>query len=236
MKKLPIMRIVEIAFVVICVLVIGLGIFTNFKIKQIFGPQDDYAKYLVDLNNRYVRSMYDFLVDIEKVRSMEEGSEKQDLLKVTNQYILDQDDLAKELRDNYPILDNADFYSVANQMNQTYLFMIQGEIGILEQMYLEEEDRDTSILKMNYAMQNVMGEIILQFPNLINDVRGTNNKPNYTYIPDDNSIEVTGIKSDAEYSQYLDELNEEYRKMTGENDESPIKNVEIEEAEVPENE
>lgn len=225
MKKSLIMKCV---FIGICVIVIGLAIFMHFRVNAIIGPQDDYAKYLVELNNRYVKSMYDFLIDIEKTRTMEEGDEKQELLKITNQYILDQDNLAKELRTNSPNIDNADYYNIANQMNQTYLFMIQGEIGILEQMYFIEDERDKTTLKTNYAMQNVMGEIILQFPFLINEVRDTEYSPNYTYIPDDNSIEVTGIKSDKEYEKYLEDLNEEMNNVVNGNLTSPIKDVDIE--------
>ena len=148
--------------------------------------------------------MHNFLIDSEKVDSFTDD-EKYSILKRMSEEILNQNDIVEFIVDNAPNNDNADFATVTETMRQTYLFLLQGEINILEQLYLEESERNSTNMTMGVALQNVMGEIVLQFPDLINNVRGTSYKADYIYVPDEDSFLVDGVLSDEEFNDYLEE-------------------------------
>lgn len=197
-------------FIVSLLFFILTGVYIH-SAKNIVTPQENYAKYLVDLNNQFVRQMYDFLQDIGSVDSMEESTERDKILKRAGEYITVQNSLVDDIIENSPNASNQDYFDLVDQMRYTYLFMLQGEIDILEQMYeADAEKREPTKLQTGYAMQNVMGEIILQFPDVINKVRDTDYKADYIYVPDENSIILEGVKTEEEYKKYLEQSMNEY--------------------------
>lgn len=205
---------------------IGAGVYIH-RVSLIVTPQENYPKYLVDLNNKFVRNMYDFLQDIGKVDTMEASVGRDSLLENIGKYIVVQNELVDDMIENSPNESNQDYFNLVDQMRYTYLFMLHGEIDILEQMYEPNADkRETTKLQTGYAMQNVMGEIILQFPTVINQIRDTDYKADYVYVPDENSIVLEGIKTDEEYKKYLEESMNQY---DGENNlENNVEDIEEE--------
>lgn len=172
------------------------------NVLNLENPQDEYGKFLVEQNNNFAKLMYDFLITSEEVGD-EFSEESIPLLEKMSNQIIEQNNIVKNLERNPPDETNADYYNLIEQIRQTYLFLLQGEINILEQLYLSKEEQSEGVFKTGIALQNVMGEIILQFPKLINDVRGTDFKSNYVYIPDDDSLIIEDILTDKEYNEYL---------------------------------
>lgn len=185
-----------------CILIIIL-IFSFFIYKQISqykDPQEDYASFLINTNNQFVKYMYDFTSLLEEIDDTDTRDE--DLAKMS-ELVVKQNDLAKMIKELTPSEENSDYIEISDSIFQLYLFEIQGEIYLLEEAYVVNEDeRNTTYIGMGNALSNTMGDVILQLPDYINSIRNTDYEANYVYVPadvDDPNSDLTGqINTDIE--------------------------------------
>lgn len=195
-------KILTLRTAIYCILIIIL-IFSFFIYKQISqykGPQEDYASFLINTNNQFVKYMYDFTSLLEEIDDT--NTRDEDLAKMS-ELVVKQNDLAKMIKELTPSEENSDYVEISDSIFQLYLFEIQGEIYLLEEAYVVNEDeRNTTYIGMGNALSNTMGDVILQLPDYINSIRNTDYEANYVYVPadvDDPNSDLTGqINADIE--------------------------------------
>lgn len=165
-------------FYFICVFVAILSILIYWIPSTVNNPQDNYAEFLIDLNNQFVLGMYNF-ANLQEDLDGENGNEK--ISEEMSNIVIEQNELVKKLKETAPNEENEDYMEIAENMREMYLFYLQGEIYILEQTYSIPAERDSSLLGMGNALTNTMGDAILKLPDKINSIRNTEISPNYRY-------------------------------------------------------
>lgn len=146
-------------------------------------PQYNYAKFLINNNDKMIELMFYF----EENSPKEKEYTEEDKEALSNK-IIEQNDLVKYLQENPPDEKNQDYLEIYNDLLKSYAFFIQGEIMEMEKIYGETDRMEKMILGQN--LQNMMGNVIIELNDKINAIRGTNIKYKYGY---DENIPVEKI-------------------------------------------
>lgn len=162
-------------------LLLYLFLVKGMTIKE--NPQYNYAKFLINNNDKMIELMFYF----EENSPKEKEYTEEDKEALSNK-IIEQNDLVKYLQENPPDEKNQDYLEIYNDLLKSYAFFIQGEIMEMEKIYGETDRMEKMILGQN--LQNMMGNVIIELNDKINAIRGTNIKYKYGY---DENIPVEKI-------------------------------------------
>lgn len=146
-------------------------------------PQYNYAKFLINNNDKMIELMFYFEENSPKEKEYTEEDKE-----ALSNNIIEQNDLVKYLQENPPNEKNQDYLEIYNDLLKSYAFFIQGEIMEMEKIYGETDRMEKMILGQN--LQNMMGNVIIELNDKINAIRGTNIKYKYGY---DENIPVEKI-------------------------------------------
>ncbi len=180
-NKHKVIIIIPVIILSIISLLLYLFLVKGMTIKE--NPQYNYAKFLINNNDKMIELMFYF----EENSPKEKEYTEEDKEALSNK-IIEQNDLVKYLQENPPDKKNQDYLEIYNDLLKSYAFFIQGEIMEMEKIYGETDRMEKMILGQN--LQNMMGNVIIELNDKINAIRGTNIKYKYGY---DENIPVEKI-------------------------------------------
>lgn len=180
-NKHKVIIIIPVIILSIISLLLYLFLVKGMTIKE--NPQYNYAKFLINNNDKMIELMFYF----EENSPKEKEYTEEDKEALSNK-IIEQNDLVKYLQENPPDEKNQDYLEIYNDLLKSYAFFIQGEIMEMEKIYGETDRMEKMILGQN--LQNMMGNVIIELNDKINAIRGTNIKYKYGY---DENIPVEKI-------------------------------------------
>ena len=180
-NKHKVIIIIPVIIISIISLLLYLFLVKGMTIKE--NPQYNYAKFLINNNDKMIELMFYF----EENSPKEKEYTEEDKEALSNK-IIEQNDLVKYLQENPPDEKNQDYLEIYNDLLKSYAFFIQGEIMEMEKIYGETDRMEKMILGQN--LQNMMGNVIIELNDKINAIRGTNIKYKYGY---DENIPVEKI-------------------------------------------
>ena len=180
-NKHKVIIIIPVIIISIISLLLYLFLVKGMTIKE--NPQYNYAKFLINNNDKMIELMFYFEENSPKEKEYTEEDKE-----ALSNNIIEQNDLVKYLQENPPDEKNQDYLEIYNDLLKSYAFFIQGEIMEMEKIYGETDRMEKMILGQN--LQNMMGNVIIELNDKINAIRGTNIKYKYGY---DENIPVEKI-------------------------------------------
>ena len=180
-NKHKVIIIIPVIILSIISLLLYLFLVKGMTIKE--NPQYNYAKFLINNNDKMIELMFYFEENSPKEKEYTEEDKE-----ALSNNIIEQNDLVKYLQENPPNEKNQDYLEIYNDLLKSYAFFIQGEIMEMEKIYGETDRMEKMILGQN--LQNMMGNVIIELNDKINAIRGTNIKYKYGY---DENIPVEKI-------------------------------------------
>ena len=180
-NKHKVIIIIPVIIISIISLLLYLFLVKGMTIKE--NPQYNYAKFLINNNDKMIELMFYFEENSPKEKEYTEEDKE-----ALSNNIIEQNDLVKYLQENPPNEKNQDYLEIYNDLLKSYAFFIQGEIMEMEKIYGETDRMEKMILGQN--LQNMMGNVIIELNDKINAIRGTNIKYKYGY---DENIPVEKI-------------------------------------------
>lgn len=156
-------------------------------------PQKNYAKFLIENNDKLIDLFFEFdqKTNKEKIEYTEE--EKNSL----KDLILKQDNIVKLLQRYPPNENNKDYEELYNDMLESYFLFIQGELMEMEKIYGEDDVGEERLI-LGRALENMMGNIIIEFGEKVNAVRNTDIPYKWTYNPEINPSSGNRIQKNIE--------------------------------------
>jgi len=174
-----------ISFIVSYLLVMSIyiGYCVNSRGLQIKFPQKiqtNYAKYLVEENDKFVDNMIEFETLLKTYKREFSNTE----LDVINKNVEAKNNIMIDLQKNPPDYTNKDYSEVYKDILKVYAFYIQGEVMRVEYISaykndytMEEIKAGTDAKEEKYTMGiqlcNMMGSMVLEDPNIINKIKTT---------------------------------------------------------------
>lgn len=169
-----------------------LYVFMDVRITIKPDIQKEYGKYLVEMQDKMVGQTLDFANLVEDINRQYTDREK-DRIK---DELVKQNELLKELQINSPDEINNDYMNIYKDMVKIFSFYIQGETMQSEYIYaykdeyiadekMSDENTRIETYTLGSSLCEVMGNMMLNNYDYINNVRGTDYQSSYTIVPVD---------------------------------------------------
>lgn len=188
-RKKKILHIVEGIILFIVLLFIGLfALYQYLHIKEGFtiyfsnyNIQNEYARFLVEINDDFIKKMIMFDDVIVDKNSYEEYSEEE--IEYLSNIILAENSILSRLN-NTPPDDNLnfDYKDVYSNMTYAYALYIQGQLMQMEYIMQTTDGLNTERYVIGESVTNLMGNFIIEYAALSNKVRGTSYASRYSVM------------------------------------------------------
>ena len=173
-------KILTIIVAIICIsIVFYLYKFEGLRIIE--NPQRNYAKYMINKNDELIELMIEFESKTEDIREKEFTDE--DIESLSN-IIITQNEIIKEMQRHPPDESNQDYQNIYDNFLKTHAFFIQGQLMKMEYLYANEEVKRQETAILGQGLSNMMGNIVIEMGEMINDVRNTDIEFKYSFKKD----------------------------------------------------
>ena len=146
-----------------------------------YNIQDEYAHFLVDVNDDFVKKMLMF-EDIVRNKETYEDYDEDDIEYLSN-VILAENNILSRLKNTPPDSKlNFDYQELYDNITYAYALYIQGQLMKMEYIMQTKDGLEFERYTIGESVTNLMGNFIIEYSALSNKVRGTSFASEYSVL------------------------------------------------------